>query len=76
MTTATVSIETDVEAARYFERAPAEDKSKLGVLWGVLLREYRAKPVPLKRLMDEIGKQAARNGLTPGKLDSILNAND
>jgi hypothetical protein len=69
-----VSIETDAEAANYYEQAPAADRSKLSVLWAVLLREYRAKPVPLKRLMDEIGSKAERRGLTPAKLESILNA--
>ena len=74
MTTATVNIETDAEAAGYYERAPAEDRSKLNVLWAVLLREYRAKPLPLKRLMDEIGSRAERRGLTAEKLESILDA--
>lgn len=74
MTTATVSIETDAEAASYYERAPSEDRSKLGVLWGVLLREYRNNPVPLKQLMDEIGGEAQRRGLTPAKLERILDA--
>lgn len=74
MDTATVNIETDAEAASYYEHAPSEDRSKLGVLWAVLLREYRNNPVPLKRLMDDIGAQAQLRGLTPNKLESILNA--
>jgi hypothetical protein len=74
MTTATINVQLDADAADIFSKAPQEDKNKLCVLWSVLLREYRAAPIPLCRLMDQIGARAARRGLTPEKLESILNA--
>lgn len=72
----TINIETDAEAADYYQRVPQEDRCKLNVLWTVLLREYQANPVPLKRLMDQMGSEAVGRGLTPGKLDLILNADE
>ena len=74
MATATISMQLDPEAATIFEGAPPEDKSKLCALWSVLLREYRASPEPLGKLMDEIGEKARKRGLTPDRLESILNA--
>jgi len=44
------------------------------MLWFELLREYKAAPMPLRKLMDQIVKKAKQRGLTPEKLDSILNA--
>ena len=74
METATISMELDADTARIFEAATEEDKSKLCVLWSVLLRDYQACPTPLRVLMDEIGAKAQARGLTPEKLESILNA--
>jgi hypothetical protein len=73
MTTATVNMQLDADTADIFLKAPEEDRSKLCVLWGILLREYRAAPVPLLKLMDQIGAKARQRGLTPEKLESILN---
>jgi hypothetical protein len=44
------------------------------VLWGILIREYRAAPTVLGKLMDEIGSRAEERGLTQEELDSILHA--
>ena len=74
MTTATINVQLDADAADIFAKAPEEDKSKLCVLWSVLLREYRAAPMPLLKLMDQIGARARQRGLTPEKLESILDA--
>jgi hypothetical protein len=74
MTTATINLELDADTASIFTEAPAEDRNKLCVLWGVLLREYQAAPMPLRKLMDQIGAKAKARGLTPEKLESILNA--
>jgi len=74
MSTTTISLRMDADAARIYSKAPEEDRNKLSLLWGMLLREYRTTPAALKDLMDEIGEKAQRRGLTPQKLESILNA--
>ena len=74
MTTATINIELDADAASIFTKAPGEDRNKLCVLWGVLLREYKAAPMPLSKLMDRIGAKAKARGLTAGKLEILLYA--
>ena len=74
MTTATINMELDADTASIFQEATTEDRNKLCILWGVLLREYKATPMPLQKLMDQIGAKARKRGLTPEKLESILNA--
>jgi len=74
MAKAMMSMELDRDAAILFERASAEEKSKLCALWCVLLRDYRACPTPLRQLMDEAGGKAWERGLTAEKLESILHA--
>ena len=64
----------DADTASIFADAPDEDKTRLCMLWSVLLREYKAAPTPLQKLMDQIGAKAKQRGLTPENLDSILNA--
>jgi hypothetical protein len=72
MPTATVRVEVDREAADIYAEASDEDRGKLGALWGALVREYRASPLPLAELMDRIGANAQRRGLTARKLEGIL----
>ena len=72
--TTTINIEIDSDAAGIFTKAPLEDRNRLCVLWGVLLREYRETPLSLRTLMDNIGSRAESRGLTPEKLESILHA--
>ena len=74
MTTATINMTVDADTAEIFREAPAEDRSKLRALWSILVREYGASQAPLQRLMDEISAKAESRGLTPAKLDEILNA--
>jgi len=74
MTTATINVKLDADTASIFTKAPTEDRNKLCVLWSVLLREYKAAPVPLRKLMDQLGAKAKIRGLTVGKLDAILDA--
>ena len=74
MTTANINIEVDADTASIFAKAPPEDRNKLCILWGVIMREYTATPMPLRKLMDQIGAKAKARGLTPEKLESILNA--
>lgn len=74
MSTTTINLTIDTDTARIYSKAPKADRNKLSLLWAVLLREYKSTPATLTELMDEIGKSARRRGLTPQKLESILNA--
>jgi hypothetical protein len=73
MATATISLEVDSEAARAFSAASAEDRRKLQLLLSLRLRELTVRPArPLKEVMDEIGRHAEAQGLTPDILESLL----
>jgi hypothetical protein len=73
MTTATISIPVDLEAARAFTAASPEEQRKLAILLNLRLRELTVGPVrPLKQIMDELGAQAEARGLTPKILDELL----
>ena len=73
MPTTTIPLEVDADTARAFSAASAEDRRKLQLLLGLRLRELTAGPArPLKDVMDEIGRHAAAQGLTPEILESLL----
>lgn len=74
MTTSTINIKLDADTASIFTKAPPTERNKLCILWSVLLREYKAAPIPLSKLMDRIGAKAMARGLTADKLKSILDA--
>jgi len=73
MVTEPVTLQIEVDAARAFKSASADEREKLQALMSVLLREYaKTDATSLKRTMDEIGERAREKGLTPELLDSIL----
>jgi len=73
MTTATISLEVDADTARSFAAASAEERRKLQLLLRLRLRELTARPPrPLKEVMDEVGRYAEAQGLTPEILESLL----
>jgi hypothetical protein len=73
MTTATISLEVDADTARVFSEASAEDRRKLQLLLRLRLRELTARSArPLKEIMDEIGRHAEAQDLTPEILESLL----
>jgi hypothetical protein len=73
MGTATISIEVDGEAARAFSAATGEERRKLQLLLSLRLRELTQTPArPLAQIMDEIGAVAEAAGLTPERLDQLL----
>jgi hypothetical protein len=74
MTTATIQVQLDSDTARIFAGASEEDRKRLCALWGILVHEYSSSRVPLRQLMDEIGRKAMLRGLTQEELDNILNA--
>jgi hypothetical protein len=73
MSTETITLEIDSEAARAFTSASAEDRGKLAVLFRAMLKEYVRDDAPsLKETMDETSLAAQERGLTPEILESIL----
>jgi hypothetical protein len=73
MSTDTISITVDADAAQTFSAASPEERRKLELLLGLRLRELTAgRARPLQEVMDEIGTQAKARGLTPEILESML----
>ncbi len=73
MATTTLSLEVDADAARAYSAASEEDRRKLQLLLSLRLRELTCRPPrPLKEVMDEIGRHAEAQGLTPEILESLL----
>jgi hypothetical protein len=73
MATEPITLQVEVDAARAFRSASADEQEKLQTLMGVLLKQYaKTDADSLKRTMDEIGERAREKGLTPELLDSIL----
>ena len=73
MTTETISIEVDQETARAYRDADSQRRAKLAILvrWG--LDELKGTGgTALFEVMEEIGRKAQANGLTPEILQSIL----
>jgi hypothetical protein len=73
MSTEAITTQGDTEAASVFNKAPAEEQRKMEALLSLWLKEIAAAdPRPLKEVMDEIGREAQRRGMTPEILDSLL----
>lgn len=74
MSTEAITIRVDSEAASAFNKAPAEEQRKMEALVSLWLKEIASADTrPLKDVMDEIGREAQRRGMTPEILESILN---
>jgi hypothetical protein len=74
MSTTTITIEVDSDAALAFSQASEGDRKKLQLLLDLRLRELtRGSARPLTEIMDDIGQEAESRGLTPEILESILN---
>lgn len=73
MTTESITINVDADAARTFTAAPPDERRKVELLLSLRLRELVQGPVrPLREIMDEIGAEAEAKGLTPQTLESLL----
>jgi hypothetical protein len=70
-----ITIPIDPEIARFFEQASAEEQRKLRLLLSLRLRELATTRLPsLQTILDEVGREAREQGLTPEILDSLLHA--
>jgi hypothetical protein len=73
MSTESITLQLDAEAANLFRAASEEEQEKLRILLGVWLKEYaRADSKSLKETMNEISANAKARGLTAEILTSIL----
>lgn len=73
MSTESISISVDADAARTFCAASPEERRRMEILLSLRLRELTSKDArSLKEIMDEIGAQAEAKGLTPEILESML----
>jgi hypothetical protein len=74
MATETITIQLDSEAAKVFRAAQPEEQKKLEALLSLWLKEIATtENLSLKEVMNDIGRNAKARGLTPEKLESILN---
>ena len=73
MSTVPITIRVDAEAAKAFAAASPEERKKIELLLSIHLKDITLRtPRTLREVMDEMGAKAARNGLTPEILESIL----
>ena len=74
MSTATISIQLDSDAVQFYESATFEQRQKIQLLISALMRECGQlnSTSGLFSLMDEISDQAQAKGLTPTKLQALL----
>ena len=72
--TVTIQVPLEGEAAEYYEKAPPEVRRKIRLLLSLWVQELALEPRPIQEIMDEIAEKAARRGLTPEILESLLDA--
>ncbi len=68
ITTATVNMQLDMEAARIYQQASTAEKQKMQVLMSLWLREFGKPTKSLRTVMDEISDQCRGPGVDPGHL--------
>ncbi len=72
MTTASITLQVDEEAARIYENASPEVQRKLAALVSLQLLEAAHSTLSLREVMDTIGQNAQERGLTEERLREIL----
>ena len=73
MSTTTITIQVDTEAAKAFAEAAPEEQRKIQFLLSLRLQEITTtQGKSLQTVMDEIGARAETRGLTPEILQSLL----
>ena len=76
METKVIRLRVSADAARAYESASDEEKRKFEALVSSRLREAARRPrsgKSLEEVMSEMSRKAQERGLTPEKLDEILN---
>ncbi len=74
MSTATIAINVDSEAAKAFSDASEQDRRKMELLLDLRLRELTRRTArPLREVIQEVSHYAQSRGLTREILEEILN---
>jgi len=73
MTIATLRVPLDERTAYALQTSPPEKQALLHQMIGYMVQQFvDSTPESLLALMDEMGREARANGLTPEILESIL----
>jgi len=73
METVTIAVPVDAQTARAYQKASSETRKKIELLLSLQLRDFMSGPQrSIREIMDDIGRQAEANGLTPEILEEIL----
>jgi hypothetical protein len=74
MNDTTIVLPIDEATAYVYNAASSAEKQKVQLLFRMLLREITLNStVSLKQVMDDIGRNAEAQGLTPAILEDMLN---
>ncbi len=72
-----ISIQVPVDIAEAYRQSSLEERQKMSLRIGAILREDLGQPVDtyakLRQTMNKLALEAEQNGLTPEILESILN---
>lgn len=73
MDTDTITIPVPPDVAKAYREAPPDQQRVWNLLVQFYLRDFATRPRrSLEEIMDEMGRQAAANGLTEEELEDIL----
>ena len=73
MANPTITIPLDPETARVYNSAAPEERRKLQALLSLWLRELAVgQRASLQQVLDDVGRKATAQGLTPEILESLL----
>ncbi len=73
METKPITVHVNAEAARIFEAASEQQRRKIEALLSLRLTQATRETRALEEVMSEISQKVQERGLTPERLDSILN---
>jgi hypothetical protein len=66
-----ITIQVDAEVAKAYQEINSTNRKRIEMLFNILVQK-ELKEISLMQIMDNIGYQAEKNGLTPEILESIL----
>jgi hypothetical protein len=73
MVNRTITVPLDSQTAEVYDAAPAEERRKMEALLSLWLRDLTAGGErSLQQILDDVGRGAKAQGLTPEVLDSLL----